>query len=519
MMRTVLAIVPPVLALATLSCATDRAVKVAIDPQSARPLKPAIFSTATVWDLGGVRPEDPMLVRLMRTIRPPVLRLPAGNTLNYWDWNAGAVRTAGQLRKLGADPDSRMAAGPVKGRAGYLVRMGGPMKAERWAQLAAEGGAEPLWGINVSTSAPGETRAFLLHLKAAGLPAGKFELGNELYLSHWKRDVPDVQTYIARSRAHAGEIRKVFPQARIAVCVNANDDRVNGPLVKAAPGRFQPARLSEWNAALSRENYYDAVVAHLYFKSEELQDLTKITADEYIRWAVVRGSAFSVGEILAWPGRVFPGKEVWVTEWGLNNGTYEGSHRDQNYRFLPEHTVLSGLFTAYFALNAASVPSNVTIANYWQLNGGNVFGMISGDPPRERPALHVFRMLAPAVHECDAISALTVPRAPRMRGPRKFDVMEAPAITGFAFFRKGEPRYLAFVNFTGTKVPIRLALNRPGKVECLTGDELLPSWNNPKNPSPATWAPGYELRHSDVDASGLTLERYSFTVVSLSGSR
>lgn len=48
--------------------AADIPVQVVIDPQSARPLKPAIFSTATVWDLGGVRPENPMLVKLMRRL-------------------------------------------------------------------------------------------------------------------------------------------------------------------------------------------------------------------------------------------------------------------------------------------------------------------------------------------------------------------------------------------------------------------------------------------------------------------
>lgn len=509
------AIVPLLVALQPGSFAAERAGEIKIDPQSAQPLKPGIFSTATVWDLGGVRPEDPMLVRLMRTIRPPVLRVPAGNTLNYWDWNAGAVRTAEQLRKSKADPNSKMAAGPVNGRTPYLQKMGGPMKAERWAQLAKEGGAEPLWGINVSTSSPEETRTFLLHLKAAGLPARKFELGNELYLSHWTREIPTVQDYISKAKAHAKEIRSVFPDAKISVCVNANDDRVNGPLVKAAPDKFKPAPLSEWNAALSKEKFYDTVVVHLYFKSEELQDLATTAADEYVRWAVVRGSAFSVGEILAWPNRVFPGKDIWVTEWSLNNGTYEGSHKDQNYRFLPEHTVLSGLFAGYFLLNAASVPSNVTIANYWQLNGGNEFGMISGEPPKERPALHIFRMLSPVIHECDRIAALTIPQAPRMRGPGRFEVMEAPAITGFAFFRGNELRYLAFINFTGGKFPVRIALNKAAKLEYLTGEELLPSWNNPKNPSPATWAPKYEIRQADVSLSEISLERFSFSVATV----
>ncbi len=499
------------------SPATVPPVRITPDPDRARPLKPEMFSTATVWDLGGFRPEDPMLVRLMRTIKPPVLRVPAGNTLNFWDWNAGTVRTREQVLEAGADPDSRIAAGPIKGREAYLKKMGGPMKAERWAQLAKEGDAEPLWGINVSTSGPEETRRFLLHLRDKGLPSRKFELGNELYLNHWKREIPSVEVYIEKAKAHAKEIRSIFPGAKIAVCVNANDDRVNGPLVKAAPHRFKPAPLSAWNAALSRETFYDAVAVHLYFKSEELEDLSKISADEYVRWAIVRGSAFSVEEILAWPGRVFPGKEIWITEWSLNNAAYEASHPDQNYRYLPEHTVLSGLFTAYFILNAAAAPSNAVIANYWQLNGGNVFGMISGAPPKERPAMHVFRMLSPAVRECDRISVLPVPCAPVVAGPRKFEVMKAPAITGFALFRGSDLRYLAFVNFTNDEVPVRLPLAGPAKLEYLTGEELLPSWGNPQNPGPGEWAPKYEIRQAHTGASGFTLQPRSFSVVTVMG--
>jgi hypothetical protein len=352
-------------------------------------------------------------------------------------------------------------------------------------------------------------------LKAQGLPAARFELGNELYLSHWSREIPTVQDYIAKAAAHAAEIRRVFPNAKIAVCVNANADRVNGPLAKAAPDKYKPAPLSEWNRALAAETFYDAVVVHLYFRSEELQDLTDVGAAEYVRWANVRSSAFSVGEILAWPSRVFPGKEVWVTEWGMNNATYKPLHKEQNYRFLPEHTVLSSLFTAQFVLHAASVPSGVTIANYWQLNGGNDFGMISGDPPKERPALHVFRMLSPVIHACDRIAALAIPQAPRVRGPRQFEVMEAPAVVGFAFFAGNELRAFAFVNFTEQAFPVRTAAQGAAQMEWLTGAELLPSWNNPKNPGPGQWAPPYDVRRAKVSPAGFRLAPRSFSVVTL----
>jgi hypothetical protein len=491
----------------------------AVDPRTARRFEPAIFSTATVYNLAGLRPEDAVLARLMRAIRPPVLRVPAGNTMNLWDWNAGAVRTADQVLKFGADPKHRLYIGPIGGRARYLREMGGPMLAERWAQLAREGGAEPLWGLNVSTMAPEENRTFLQHLKSAGLPAHRFELGNEIYhANNWGKEVPTVQDYIRKAKAHAKEVKAVFPDARVAVCVNANDDRVNGPLVKAAPSEFKPAPLSQWNSALRKESFYDAVVIHLYFKSEEFKDLEGVSADDFIRWAAVRSSAFCIGEILAWPERVFAGKEVWATEWNLNNRTYKLSKpgQAQNYRFLPEHTLLSGLFTASFLLNAASVPSNLTIANYWQLNGGPDFGMISDAPYKERPAFHVFRMLAPAVHECDHIAQWPLPEAPRVRGPRQFRVMQAPAVTGFAFLKGDQTRYLAFLNFTEKEFPVRLQAPANGKLDCLTGAELLPSWNNPANPQPSKWFPKYELRQSEVRRDALTLMPRSFTVVSLS---
>ncbi len=495
-------------------------VDITVDATAARPLKAGIFSTATIYDNGGLRPEDPLMADLMRAIRPAVLRLPAGNTANYWDWNAGAPCTPEQLRRFGADPNYSLARKPVGGRADYLKKLGGPMVAERWAKLAAQGGAEPLWTLNVSTVGPDETRRFLLHLKAAGLPANRFELGNELYHSnHWGREVPKVEDYIRKAKAHAREVKVVFPKAEVGVCVNANDDRVNGPLVKAAPDRFKPAPLNKWNAGLSKESFYDAVVIHLYFKSEELKDLDTVSADEYARWAIVRGSAFSVEEILAWPGRLFPGKKIWATEWNLNNRLYKVSHPKQNYRFLPEHTVLSGLFAAHFMLNAASAPSSLEVANYWQLNSGPDFGLMAGDPPVYRPAFHVLRMLAPAARECDRIGALEIPGAPVVRGPREFSVMKAAAVSGYIFFDQSGARYLAFRNFTGQRFPLRLrgvaGVRKKVTLESLSGESLLPSWNNPANPPPERWAPPYGVVRKEAGGNAIDLEPYSFSVITL----
>ncbi len=494
--------------------AVVRAASIHLNPASARKLQPAVFSTAAMNDLGGLRPESPVLAKLLQAIRPPVLRLPAGNAMNLWDWNAGAMRTAEQLRRFGADPTTNMSKGPVAGREAFLKKMGGPMTPERWAALARQGGSEPLWGLNVSTMLPEENRAFLLHLKQANLPAHLFELGNELYLSqNWGDQIHAPEDYVSKAKAHAAEVRKVFPNARIAVCVNANDDRTNSPLAKAAPDRFHPAPLNAWNAALQKESFYDAVVIHLYYRPSELRGLNGVTARDFANWANVRCSAFCVDDILDWAERTFPRREIWATEWNLNNKSARGA---KTHPFLAQHTILHGLFVANFLLNAASAASRLTIANYWQLNGDPLFGLIGPAPYRQRPQYHVFRMLSPAVHECDRIARLALPDAPKIRGPRQFDVIQAPQLTGFALLRGNEPRYLAFVNFTEERFPVQFTSSaKAAALEFITASQLLPGWNNPNNPSPNDWHPPYELNTRSITPASFTLEPRSFSVIRL----
>ena len=80
--------------------------------------------------------------------------------------------------------------------------------------------AEPLWGINVSTATPAETAQFLARLRELGAPANGFELGNEMYLNAYRPELPTVEDYLAACRAHAAEVKKVFPQAKVAVCAS-----------------------------------------------------------------------------------------------------------------------------------------------------------------------------------------------------------------------------------------------------------------------------------------------------------
>lgn len=279
-----------------------------IDAGAAHPLHPGIVSLAGTYTLGGLTLDDPALARIMQTVRPPFFRIPGGDTMNYWDWNAGAVRTAEQMKASGANPDSVKASGVLKSRAAYLEKMGGPMVAERWVSLAKQGGSEPIWGLNITTMSPEDTRRFMLHLKAAHLPATHFELGNELnFAKLWAEVIPDVQAYIQKAKAHAREVKAVFPQAIVAVCTS----------IPISAGQNQgPQQPGPWSEALAKESFYDAVIFHSYAFVSEAGDLRKNSAADFTRYAVVRSSAPMLQGMLRYEERLFPARRS-----GKRNGT------------------------------------------------------------------------------------------------------------------------------------------------------------------------------------------------------
>ena len=343
-------------------------------------------------------------------------------------------------------------------------------------------------------------------LRADGLPADRFELGNELYLRIWSRQTPNAGVYARKAEAHAREVKAVFPRAKVSVCITA-------PL--AAIAEYGNPRVPAWDGRLARASFYDAVVLHAYAMSGDLGDMADVSADEYVRWALIRSSEAYLGRLYGWLARVFPGREIWMTEWNLNNNIYERGHRSEGSSFQPARTILTGLFAANVLLNTAAHPSDVTVASIWQICGEPEFGLISGKPPREQPEFHVFRMLSPAVHACDGIAPIDLPGAPRLRGPGRFAGLEAPAVDGFAFFSGRSPRYLAFVNFTDRSVAVRLSPGLPCEVETLTAPEMLPGWGSADNGPLDSWAPPYELRRARMATGALVLAPRSFSVATI----
>jgi hypothetical protein len=497
--------------------------KIEADASKAVVLKPGLFGTATYANLAGKRINDPNLMEILHCVRPPTLRIPGGNAMNYWDWNAGLPKTYASLMAFVMNPSHGLSTFKSKARSHsrqreQILAVNGPLTAERWFQLAREGGSKIIWGLNLSTSKPDETLEFMTYLKNKNITPEMVELGNELYFDTYECEMPSASYYVQQAKKHAGMVRKIFPNAKIAVPVYANKARVSPD-----PASVDLSSIRSWNETLNADqSFYDAVVIHIYFRpfnNFELGSSTEPARDQIVRWGAVRSSINTMKSLMNWVEKYWPGKEIWMTEWALNNAK-SFVPRKFGRKYLVQHTVFSGLFNANVILNTACFKSAVTSANFWQIYGDDTFGMISSRGIK-RPSYYVFQFLCDAVHTAHKIERMDINNVPVAKGPGRFSALSAPLLDAYAFLdATGKVTHYAFVNKMDLGVKMSLGgyeANGQGIREYFApapNSELLPDWGNANNPpDDGAWAPPLSLAKDIVNLSSFTIPKWSFSVV------
>ncbi len=497
--------------------------KIRADVTKAVVLKPGLFSTATYANLAGKKINDPNLMDILHSVKPPVLRIPGGNAMNYWDWNAGLPKTYPSLMTFAVDSSHGLTTFQSKAKShsnkrNEIIAVNGPLTGERWFQLAKEGGSRIIWGLNVSTSKPEETLEFMKYLKNRNITPEMVELGNELYFDFYECEMPSAQYYVQQAKKHASMVKRVFPDAKIAVPVYANNARVS-----AEPASTDLASMRSWNKILNADQgYYDAVVIHVYFHpfdNVELGSSKEPVKDEVIRWGAVRSSVKNMKSLMNWVEKYWPGREIWMTEWALNNARNFVPEKFAR-KYLVQHTVFSGLFNANVVLNTACLESAITIANFWQIYGDDTFGMISSTGAK-RPSYYVFKFLSDAVHTANKIEYIDIDNVPVAKGPGRFSMLSAPLLDAYAFFdATGKATHYAFINKMDSDAKMSLSEygdNVRGLREYFTtlqNSELLPEWGNAKNPAgDGAWIPPLGVVKDAVNLNSFTIPKWSFSVV------
>jgi hypothetical protein len=454
------------------------------------------------------------------------IRLPCGTGMNFWNWRTGLPHDRQRLEAAGCDFDHHFMQWVIKGRTTIPKHCGGPLTLDRWLSFVKDLKAAPIWGVNIVTGSEEETRWLAQELKRAQAPVLGFELGNETYLGGSRPGLKDVRAVLERCRLHASILQTECPQVPIAVPAKevAMGLQAQRRLLGLEKGDVWP---TPWNRALKNDPFFDAVTVHFYCEVSEAGDLNHTSQEQVASWAFARSSAASLRAIGNYYANEFPGKQVWLTEWGFDHDmwrrrAWRKMGKDAvklGQRHLPEQSLLHGLFMADFLINLASVKSPITIATTHPLLNELGTGMIvTGAEPKTRITLDVFEMLSPAFHHCTSVRRVNVP-TPHLTESERFPGLKIPGVDAVQFYDDEGPRYLAIVN----KLPHPVRLRPPSEmtgslsIETLTAEVLLPGWGAADNPPLRLWAPDRQRsKRTQVAEKPIELPKWSFSMVAVS---
>ena len=321
------------------------------------------FNTAALYFHFSNEPEG---IELIQGLAPQVLRFPGGTTANFYHFDDPGY---GYNR---ADAES------VKGSNAYQNAINSSKRdlsdcqrtgrkdnyAVDFVRLAKQTGSSVVIVTNHLHSSFEENLRMVKFFKESGVQIAGVELGNEYYLKAYQKEFPDVQSYIKTVKPLALKIRSLYPEIPLAVVAAPNAEMKD-------IGANRSALLDNWNAQLSKEDFYDAYAVHLYAKDkscDQKTDRMQVSScyldsnEEYINETIPNG-------IKAYE-KIFPEHKMWVTEWNVKE-VFDGLG----------NTLLQAIYFADYSLMLSNQQS-IGLATYHNLLTGsagfNIIGKEKG---------------------------------------------------------------------------------------------------------------------------------------------
>lgn len=261
------------------------------------------------------------------------LRLPGGDTGNYWDWDRGEVVnwfSNGEVRPLNKFPYFLPQAIPNS----LNFKNGINATLENVAPFITEANADPIWVMNMNTSYLEKELRHLEEAAALGMSVNRIELGNELYFSlpNYTRPesksanpkrvggFPTPEDYAATAKEWTLAIKDVFPDADIA-------------LTGVVPEESAGPRINGWLSALQEKTgednrsaieVADAITLHPYYSTSDLGVTQTDIGDRARAGQIARDGLSELRSIVNDTALQTPelqNKQIWITEHNvLENG-------------------------------------------------------------------------------------------------------------------------------------------------------------------------------------------------------
>ncbi|MCO5230785.1 MAG: hypothetical protein M9958_06480 [Chitinophagales bacterium] len=244
---------------------------------------------------------EPAVKTITQILRPKALRFPGGTLANYYhpDGKGYGFR---QEDVKGGFPEITRAMALFDKNAIY-----------HFTTVCKMANSQVVYVANLMTGTVDETLWALDYFKSQNIQVIGVELGNEFYLTQYRKYFPTVESYIQKAKEYASAIRKKYPQMKLGV-VAADPTEAN------PQGSYQKFQ-NLWNATLGKEIFYDFYIPHLYSNvstcekkgGDDLKAVfgcTDLTlAPEYYHYHQI---------VLEHYKSFYGNKKMWVTEWNVD---------------------------------------------------------------------------------------------------------------------------------------------------------------------------------------------------------
>ncbi|MCH2176921.1 MAG: hypothetical protein MK193_14455 [Lentisphaeria bacterium] len=259
--------------------------------------------------------NDPRFMEKYVELGKPYYRYPGGTTANYFNALTGEIIVDYNGIKVGKKFQHLNAL--------LLERFGEKRKElTPFSDFIKKTGADWIYVANLASMSPQQNHELFLKMKARGIEPSRIELGNEVYFPNYKAYMPN---YPKQAKELAAIAKKVFPKVKLGVVVPSlyytNKIYLDKGLPKDDAGKNNWINYQlQWTRAIAKENFYDAIIVHLYTHMGMRYD-TKLKDMVSYEQAYLNGLSHLDGKLqdaLTQYKETFPGKKVWVTEYNMN---------------------------------------------------------------------------------------------------------------------------------------------------------------------------------------------------------
>jgi hypothetical protein len=428
-------------------------VRLEIQTRNAQPLRQSLYGFNTNMMSGDYGYLDADFVELTKVLAPKTLRFPGGAVGNFYHWQPGGFFENEMTSTLNPRLNQRIKGNYVK----LQRRRDGKILFDDFMALCNSLNIVPVIVVNLWTGSPEESAEWVDYAKNRGYRIKHWELGNEYYLPHYFNKYPTVETYIAEAKKHAAAMKAVDPNIKVSVCATPIAFHKEGWLVK------KQQRI--WDQGLAADtSFYDAYTVHVYaYKAVRKKEI------EEMRGYLMGWIHFAVSEAVDYYEKLFPDKEMWITEWNIANP----ANRVAN-------TQLHAMYVGDFFLKMLKMP-NVTQANFHVITGpGKGFPVFSpmtpvtpgtfwkygGEPESDyghtirRAVYPTFQLIGEAFADADTQFTLSIQNQPILMGAIEYGGKPMSGMQAEVIGDKVAKRFVVLIsNRTGEQHSLQLVID------------------------------------------------------------